>query len=246
VVYLIVGWLALLAAVGSGTATDNQGALQALVQQPQGAILLGIVAVGLLAYAAWSLVRAVFDPDRQGHDAKGLFARFGCAFAAFTYGGTALAAWQLARGTGSGGQNSDASTQDWTARLLSAPFGPPLVVVVGLVLVAIAVAEWVAAYRATFRTELSLDGLKPDLQQWIVRVGRAGLTARGVVFALTGVFLVQAARYQDPGRAVGLGGALQKLADQPYGELWLGLVAAGLCMYGLYSFVQARYGRLRR
>jgi len=109
-VYLIIGWLSLQAAVGTGTATDKQGALQAIAQQSEGAILLGIVAVGLFAYAAWSLVRAVFDPDRQGHDAKGVIARVGYAIAGFTYGGTALAAWQLARGTGNGGQSSDAST----------------------------------------------------------------------------------------------------------------------------------------
>jgi hypothetical protein len=246
VVYLIVGWLSLLAAVGTGTAIDKQGAMQAIAQQSQGAILLGKVAVGLFAYAAWSLVRAAFDPDRQGHDAKGAFARIGYAIAGFTYGGTALAAWQLARGTGSDGQSSDASTQDWTARLLSAPFGPPLVIAAGVVLLAIAVSEWVKAYKASFRNELSLVSLRSDLQDWIVRVGRAGLTARGVVFAMTGVFLIQAARYQDPGQAVGLGGALQKLAEQSYGQLWLGLVAAGLCMYGLYSLVQARYGRLKR
>jgi hypothetical protein len=245
-VYLIIGWLSLQAAVGTGTATDKQGALQAIAQQSQGAILLGIVAVGLFAYAAWSLVRAVFDPDRQGHDAKGVIARVGYAIAGFTYGGTALAAWQLARGTGNGGQSSDASTQDWTARLLATPVGPPLVIGLGVILLGIASSEWIRAYKANFRRELSLDRLVPELQQWVVRVGRAGLIARGVVFALIGVFLVQAARYQDPGQAIGLGGALQKLADQTYGQIWLGLVAVGLCMYGLYSFVQARYGRLKR
>jgi hypothetical protein len=245
-VYLIIGWLSLQAAVGTGTATDKQGALQAIAQQSEGAILLGIVAVGLFAYAAWSLVRAVFDPDRQGHDAKGVIARVGYTIAGFTYGGTALAAWQLARGTGNGGQSSDASTQDWTARLLATPVGPPLVIGLGVILLGIAISEWVRAYKANFRRELSLDRLVPELQQWVVRVGRAGLIARGVVFALIGVFLVQAARYQDPGQAIGLGGALQKLADQTYGQVWLGLVAAGLCMYGLYSFVQARYGRLKR
>jgi len=115
-----------------------------------------------------------------------------------------------------------------------------------VILLGIASSEWIRAYKANFRRELSLDRLVPELQQWVVRVGRAGLIARGVVFALIGVFLVQAARYQDPGQAIGLGGALQKLADQTYGQIWLGLVAVGLCMYGLYSFVQARYGRLKR
>ena len=39
---------------------------------------------------------------------------------------------------------------------------------------------------------------------------------------------------------------LQKLADQPYGQILLGVAAAGLAMYGLFSLVEARYRRLRQ
>src|SRR5207249_4288839 len=152
-----------------------------------------------------------------------------------SYAGLALAAANLALGSSSAGpgQSSDASTQDWTARLLNAPFGPPLVVATGVILLVIAGAEFISAYTASFRKELSLAGLGPEVQLWITRVGRMGLAARGVVFALTGVFLIQASRHDNAGEAVGLGGALQKLAEQPYGEYWLGIVAAGLVMYGL-------------
>jgi hypothetical protein len=88
--------------------------------------------------------------------------------------------------------------------------------------------------------------LGPEAQRWVIRVGRIGLIARGVIFALIGIFLIQASRHNDAGEAVGLGGALQKLTEQPFGDLLLGLVAAGLFMYGLYSFVEARYRRLKR
>jgi hypothetical protein len=63
---------------------------------------------------------------------------------------------------------------------------------------------------------------------------------------LIGWFLFQASRHQDAGEAVGLGGALQKLAEQQYGEILLGVVAAGLVMYGVFSVVEARYRRFRR
>lgn len=247
VVYVIVGWLALQEAFGSGAGTpDKQSALQAISQLPQGALLLGVAAAGLFAYAAWSLVRAVFDPERVGHDAKGVVARVGFAVAGASYGGLALAAAQFALGSGSPGKGSDASTQDWTARLLEAPFGPPLVIAIGAILLGMAAVEFVRAYSGGFLKELSLSGLGLELRKWIERVGRMGLAARGVVFALIGIFLVQASLQKDAGQAVGLGGALQKLAEQPYGQILLGVVAAGLCMYGLYSFVQARYGRLKR
>src|SRR5579859_3681463 len=66
VVYVIVGWLALLTAFGSGAgAPDKQTALEAISQLPQGTVLLGLVAVGLFGYAGWSLIRGLFDPERD-------------------------------------------------------------------------------------------------------------------------------------------------------------------------------------
>jgi len=244
-VYLIVGWLALEAAIGIGTAvTDKQGALEAVAQQPMGTALLIFVSAGILAYAAWSLIRAVFDPERHGHDAGGMVARVGYVVGAFSYGGLGVGALKLALGQ-SAGKGSDASTQDWTARLMQAPFGPPLVTAVGVVFLAVAAVEFISAYTANFEKYLDLGEVAAE-RRWIVRVGQAGLAARGVVFALIGLFLIQAARQGDPSQAVGLGGALQKLADQPQGAVLLGVVAAGLCMYGLFSIVEARYRRLKR
>jgi len=68
-----------------------------------------------------------------------------------------------------------------------------------------------------------------------------GYVARGVVFALIGVFLVRAAWDYDPKEAVGFDGALAKLQQAPYGPLLLGLTAAGLVAFGLFCLVQARY-----
>ena len=200
----------------------------------------------VLTADARSLVRGVFDPERRGHDAKGLIARAGYAVAGLSYGGLALGAAQFALGSGTAGKGSDASTQDWTARLLQAPFGPPLVIAIGAILIAIAAVECVKAYTGSFLKDLSLGGVGAEPRRWVERVGRMGLAARGVVFALIGIFLIVASRQQDAGAAIGLGGALQKLAEQPYGEILPGVVAVGLCMYGLFSFVEARYGRLKR
>ncbi|HEX8967053.1 MAG TPA: DUF1206 domain-containing protein [Chloroflexota bacterium] len=245
-VYIIVGWLALLAAFTGASATDKQGALESIGQLPQGSILVGAVAAGLFAYAAWSLVRAVFDPERRGHDAKGLLTRVSYAVAGLSYAGVAFGAARFALGSGSAGKSSDASTQDWTARLLQAPFGPPLVIAIGVIFVCVAAMEFAKAYSASFLKDLRLHDLGAEVRRWVERVGRAGLAARGVVFALIGLFLIQASRQHDPSTAVGLGGALNKLAEQPYGQVLLGIVAAGLCMYGLFSLVEARYLQLKR
>jgi hypothetical protein len=64
-----------------------------------------------------------------------------------------------------------------------------------------------------------------------------------VVFGLVGVFLIRAAIDYNPNQAVGLDGALAKLANASYGPFVLGIVAAGLIAFGIYSLSDARYRR---
>jgi hypothetical protein len=61
------------------------------------------------------------------------------------------------------------------------------------------------------------------------------------VFGLVGIFLMKAAIEFDPSEAEGLDGALARLADQPYGQVLLGLTAAGLVAYAAYCVADARY-----
>jgi hypothetical protein len=81
-------------------------------------------------------------------------------------------------------------------------------------------------------------------QDFAGAAGRVGHAARGVTFGITGVYLLVAALHQSPEEARGLAGALAALLEQPYGPVLLGVVAAGLAMYGLYMFVEARYRRM--
>jgi hypothetical protein len=78
-------------------------------------------------------------------------------------------------------------------------------------------------------------------RRWGRRAGVVGHVARAVVFTLMGVFVIKAAVEYDPKEAIGLDGALKKLADAPYGPYLLGITAAGLVLYCLYCLVDARY-----
>ena len=75
-------------------------------------------------------------------------------------------------------------------------------------------------------------------------LGVVGHLARMVVFGLIGWFLIRAAIEFDPDKAVGLDGALAKLAHASYGPVLLGIVAAGLIAFGCYSLADARYRRI--
>ncbi|HEV7500568.1 MAG TPA: DUF1206 domain-containing protein, partial [Vicinamibacteria bacterium] len=81
-------------------------------------------------------------------------------------------------------------------------------------------------------------------RRWVRRIGRAGLSARGVTFGIMGWFLVQAARTFDAHQARGLAGSLRSLAHHDDGPWLLGIVAVGLTAYGVMSLVDARYRSL--
>jgi len=81
-------------------------------------------------------------------------------------------------------------------------------------------------------------------RRWSRRVGRAGLTARGVTFGVIGWFLLRAAFDEDAHEARGVAGALRLLGKQDRGHWVLFVVAVGLTAYGLLSLVDARYRRV--
>ena len=241
VVYVLVGALAVQAAFGGGGKTTSQeGALRSILLAPLGRFLLGIVAFGLLGYAMWRLFQGIMDPENEGTDAKGIAKRLDHGLNGLFHAALALSAGQLVLGSGGGGGSSD----DWTARLLAQPFGRWLAVVVGVGIVGAGLYQFYKAYEAGFREELKLGEMSHREKAWATRSGRFGYAARGIVFGVVGVFLVQAALQTDPNKARGLGGTLETLARQPFGPYILGAVALGLVAYGIFMFVVARYRRI--
>jgi hypothetical protein len=240
-VYVIVGFLALQAALGAGgDTTGTGGALGHIVEAPFGRLLLVIVAIGLAGYAVWRMLQALLDTEHKGEDLKGLAARAGFGIAAVIYAGLALSAAGMALGK-SGTPDQEGQTQDRTAWLMSQPFGPWLVAVVGLIVIGVGVAQFVHAYRASLAQKLRQDQMSDKERQLVNLAGRVGYIARGIVFGLTGLFLVIAGVQARPDQARGLGGALATLASQPFGPWLLGLVGVGLVAYGAYMLLAARY-----
>jgi hypothetical protein len=241
-VYAIIGVLAAQVAFGTGgQTTGSSGALQEIVSQPFGQILLGIVAVGLVGYALWRLVEAAIDPENYGSDAKGIGKRAGYAISGIIYGALAWTAIQIVMGSGGGGGNS---TQDWTARLMSQPFGRWLVALVGIGVIGFGLYQIYKGATAKFRKKLALEDMSDTEQSAAIAAGRFGLSARGIVVGLIGLFLVQAAWQAQPSEAEGLGSTLQEIIQQPFGPWLLAVVAIGLIAYGIYMAFMGRYRNL--
>lgn len=240
IVYALVGILAVQAAFGGrGQTTDSRGAIQKIAQESTA--LLWLVALGLFGYALWKVIQGVLDPEGKGSDAKGWIQRGAMVVSGLLYGGLAWAAVKMA--TGNGGSGGGGS-QGFTAEMMAKPFGRWLVALAGLAVIVYAVYEMYKAWTEKFKRKLKMGEMEPEEQKIATWTGKAGLLARGIVFILSGWFLVQAALRFDPSQARGLSGALDTLASQPFGPWLLGLVALGLVAFGAYSILQARYRRI--
>ncbi|MEG4230116.1 DUF1206 domain-containing protein [Microcoleus sp. N9_B2] len=243
-VYFIIGFLAAQAAFGSGgKTTDTKGALTTIVSQPFGKFLLFLVTIGIVGYVLLRIVQTILDPEHAGEkmDAKRIATRIGYAFSGLAYAGLAVTAVKLMLGSGGSRGNS---TQDWTAWFLSQPFGQWLVGLGGAVTIGIGFSYIYKAFKGKFRHNFKLHQMSQNEQTWAVRLGRLGIAARGIVFSIIGVFLIQAAKQSDASEAKGFGEALASLQQQPFGPWILGLVALGLISYGIYSVIEARYRQI--
>jgi hypothetical protein len=239
IVYITVGVLAGRAALGDGgRTTDLQGGIREIGRTES--LLLPFLALGLASYAAWRLAQAFFDTERKGRDWKGLARRSAYLGSAGVHLGLALTAARLAIGAGDGQQG----VQGWTARALAEDWGRLAVAAAGVGVAVAGVYQLYSAWTARFARHLDLDRLDDRHRAWVMHAGRAGYAARGVTFALIGVFLVQAARAANAAQAGGLGDALRTLQRQDHGPWYLGAAALGLVGYGVLALYSARYRRI--
>jgi multisubunit Na+/H+ antiporter MnhC subunit len=246
-VYGAIGILAILAAfnVSGGQTTDTTGALSAIATKPFGRILLILIAIGLVGYVIWRFIEAIKDPDRKGNDPQGLFTRLGYILSGLAYIGVAINAALLGIGSSSNSGGGSNSQQDWTATVMQQPLGRWLVGIAGAIVIGIGVWRLYEAYKIKFRKQLNLNQLNPSQQNWLVNISRFGIAARGVVFIALGFFILQAAHQYNPQKVQGLDGVLLSFAQQPFGKIFLTLVAAGLVAYAVYLILQARFRRFK-
>jgi type IV secretory pathway VirB2 component (pilin) len=75
-------------------------------------------------------------------------------------------------------------------------------------------------------------------------LGTIGTVARGLVVALAGVLVIDAAVSHSPAMSGGIDKALLTLRNEPFGPLLLGLAALGLIVFGVYGLCEARWRRV--
>lgn len=236
VVYLVLAYLAFdIALTGSSPAqASGTGALAEIARQPAGRPLLGLLAAGLLAYAAWRSSGAV---ARDLGEVEWRI-RVGWLAIAAVYLGLLVEAIELVVGRGaSGGPTSHPAP--YVAAVLRWPGGPGWVGLGGMAMAVAGVA--LAAWGVThdYRRELTARPLGRRTLLAVRGAAAAGNLTRGSLAALLGAYLVASAVSDDPDKAKSLDAALLALSHQPYGSPVLGLIGVGLLAYAAFSVAEA-------
>ena len=241
VVYATIGVLAMREALGEGGSTTGPvGAMRSMGPNPMDGVLLLVLVAGLVGYAMWKLVQGITDPDDKGSGAHGLLRRGGYVGSGLIHGVLAFTAAQSIFG-------AEDTSEDAVALSVMAyqpPLGQILVGLVGLVVIGVGLYQLYAAYGAKFRDELRLNRMGNAKDRWVTLAGCVGTTARALAIGVAGAFVLLAAYQSDPTEVRGLGEALETIQRQPLGSYMLGIVAAGLLVYGAFMLLVARYRRI--
>lgn len=238
-VYLVIGWLAVQIARGQGSHEANQrGAVAEVAQQPFGTALLWILGLGLAAYSIWRFSEAVFGTAVDGSSIGPRLFSFvrGAVYAAFCVG-----TFSFLAGSWNRGQAQQQASM--TAQAMSHPAGRWLVGLIGAAVFVVGVAMVVQGATRRFENDLKMCELSRGTRRVVVPLGVVGTVARGVVFAIAGGLVVEAAVRFEPHKSTGLDGALRTMADRTDGQWLLAAFAVGLITFGLYGFAAARWAK---
>lgn len=150
---------------------------------------------------------------------------------------------QILVGANSGGGTN--SPKRSTGGILDGTGGTTTIVAtIGAVLIGVALYQGYAALSKRFLKDSNTAHMNRDVQRAFTALGVFGHLARMVVFGLVGYGLVKAAINYNPHNPIGLDGALSQVSHYSYGPILLGIVAAGLIGFALYSIADARYHKI--
>jgi hypothetical protein len=237
---VLIGAFGLVAALEPSQPNGARGAFAKLAAAPFGHAMLALLALGLAAFVLWQAVLGILDPEhrRNRRTFKRRAVRVGCLLNGALHAVlVAEAAWLLL-GFGAG-PDEGRSQAVWTGRAMALPLGRWVIAASG---VGIAIFGLFQLYRALSRSKTErADLTHTKLRGIIIALGTVGFLARGVLFGLIGVLLIDAARRYDTADATGIAGALAALRRQEYGHWQLGIVAAGLISYGVFQIIKEPY-----
>lgn len=241
IVYVLLGIIAFMAAFELGGQStndaDRSGVLGELKDLPAGTTLLALVAVGLVCYTLWRGLQA-FRPHHGEQEIK-LTKRVRYFFSALTYGGVALTAGRLLLYNR---QNSGSSgNQKLASNLLHQSYGQWLLGGAALVMVGVGIYQLHYGLSEKYRKHVQGLSLSSPASSLLLRAGKVGYVARGIVWLVIAWLLLKAALHANAAEAGDTSEAFRFIESSTAGSLLLGALGLGLVAYGVFNFIRARY-----
>lgn len=235
-VHVLVGWLAAQLALGHAEeSASSSGAMHQLAEQPLGGVLVWLVAAGMLLLVLWRLLEASVG-HRDCDGGERWRKRATSLLKAGIYAAVCVSAVGVAAGDSGGG-----GSETWTSRLMALPAGVWLVGGVGAAIVAYGANLVRRAWTEEYREHLTAEGRTGQAGTAYLWFGKIGYAAKGLAVIVVGGLFVWAAASHDPDKSGGLDQALQRIREQPFGQVLLLAIAAGIVCYGLFTLARARH-----
>lgn len=250
-VYILVGALAAMTIFTPGGKNEGrQGALELILEQPFGKILLAATVIALLGYVTWRMIQTFKDPEGRGNDPEGLMKRVGffisgLIYLFFAFSGLRMLFPGVGNSSNGGDNGGGGGRQLLVEKALEQPFGQWLVAIGAALVIGKGIFQLYKAYTGKFSKNIQDQNMNEKQQTTYMYAGRAGYIARGIVMGIIGYFLIRAAINANPDEAQGTDAALSFLSTSTdSGPYLMAAVAIGLVCYGLFMFIKARFGYL--
>lgn len=217
-----------------------QGSIGRIAEAPFGRVLLAVLTVGLILYAAWRLLSVAII---RGHELRDWADRVGYTFSAIFY---LLLAYTAGKAAISGVDPEESnSVESLSKSLLETTAGRWILGIGGVA--TMAVGAFFVIHKGLQRSFVDdLDGVSATIganrpkRKALVIAGIAGWVGRGLVTIMVGFFVVRAAVRFDPNDARGFDRALRQVAGTGVGSALVVVSAIGLILYGLFCFFSHR------
>ena len=236
VMHLVIALIAFQLVIGEagGQSASGTGAFSELARNPLGRVFLWVMVLGFFMLVVWQGIEAAIG-HRDEEGGKRSYKRVVNGARAVLYAVLGVSAATIAvNGAKSGGGSG---TDGPTGRLMSAPGGQLLVVLVGLGIIAVGGALVYRGLSEKFTKHLDAEASHGP----IVLLGKVGYAAKGVALAAVGVLFVIAGVRHNASKSGGLDAALRELLQEPFGGWLVGVIAVGIAAFGLYCFGWARH-----
>ena len=239
VMYGLIGIIAVQIALGTThQQADRNGAVRLVAATPFGQVILWLLVIGFAGLTLWRLSEAIWGAS--GADGHKTSTRLTNLAKALIYGFLTYGILKYALGLGAPA-STNSQSRDLTATALRYPGGQVVVAIAGVVIAVIGLKLAYKAFRRKFLSDMQMGSASPATRRFVTWLGEVGGIARGVVFVTIGIFVLVAGLEAKPGQAKGIDSALRALAHTPFGPWLLGLVAAGLVLFGVFSCCEARW-----